>query len=592
MNCIRLIKFEDRVNLVYFKITMNNLKKIILFTQYVFFTILGPNLYIHQVHATGLDAQSGQLEYTCYNKSGGTFKRPPINIKFSGKNFYGEVKFFSNRRQKYFIQTFSGMFFYGNYKIDSEIYNINRKKVSKPGLIKYDLSKGQNINLIKYLKSGVNSNFNNRRCVLKLVSVSTSVSDDRIAAAEKKLEKARKKRLEEQQRKLEEERKIAEEKAKKKRLEEQQRKLEEERKIAEEKARKVSELKTKATNFYKDIEEFVKSGGNIDLVKLSNFFGKKPNPNENWSTSDLTNYKNLRKFMSSVQDFVTFEKQKIGERFKNSIALKDSSITKLKKNLKDLKILMREMFGSSDMPKITALIEETELILANFDQIKANKILIQTSSFITRNFANSKPVEENKSKEKVKNVAFDQSWSNYKSKMSIQQSQFCQLTDSFFNDLEDAKKSKNEIKVNIVHKLRQGDLDALIPQGKINNWIFKVIKIDQVEDGSAAVVLSLQCKSFVGSGQIHTKSTWRKKSNKEWRATIPYNDRRFRELAKLSSGEFVVASGVMLEIGAYKPGQKETFYAFQPIGEHPLTKGLNLMGELFVADLSYIAALN
>jgi len=253
---------------------------------------------------------------------------------------------------------------------------------------------------------------------------------------------------------------------------------------------------------------------------------------------------------------------------------------------------MRKMFGSSDMPKITALIEETELILANFDQIKANKILIQTSSFITRNFVNSKSVEQNKSKEKVKNVAFDQSWSNYKSKMSIQQSQFCQLTDSFFNDLEDAKKSKNEIKVNIVHKLRQGDLDALIPQGKINNWIFKVIKIDQVEDGSAAVVLSLQCKSFVGSGQIHTKSTWRKKSNKEWRATIPYNDRRFRELAKLSSGEFVVASGVMLEIGAYKPGQKETFYAFQPIGEHPLTKGLNLMGELFVADLSYIAALN
>ena len=28
------------------------------------------------------------------------------------------------------------------------------------------------------------------------------------------------------------------------------------------------------------------------------------------------------------------------------------------------------------------------------------------------------------------------------------------------------------------------------------------------------------------------------------------------------------------------------------IGEHPLTKGLNLKGELFIADLSYIAALN
>ena len=47
-----------------------------------------------------------------------------------------------------------------------------------------------------------------------------------------------------------------------------------------------------------------------------------------------------------------------------------------------------------------------------------------------------------------------------------------------------------------------------------------------------------------------------KEDNKEWRATIPYNDRRFRELAKLDLGQFVVASGIMLEIGAYKPVQK------------------------------------
>jgi len=135
-------------------------------------------------------------------------------------------------------------------------------------------------------------------------------------------------------------------------------------------------------------------------------------------------------------------------------------------------------------------------------------------------------------------------------------------------------------------------MDGLIPDGRINNWIFKVVKIDQVEDGSAAVVLRLQCKSFVGSGQINTKSTWLKKSNKEWRATIPYQDRRFRELAKLDRGQFILATGTLLEVEAFKPGQIETFYASQQIGEHPLTKGLNLEGELFIADLSYIAALN
>ena len=99
-------------------------------------------------------------------------------------------------------------------------------------------------------------------------------------------------------------------------------------------------------------------------------------------------------------------------------------------------------------------------------------------------------------------------------------------------------------------------------------------------------------KTLVTWNQIYTKSTWRKKSNKEWRATIPRDDRRFRELAKLDRGQFILGSGTLLEINAFKPGQIETFYASQQIGEHPLTKDLNLEGELFLADLSYIAALN
>ena len=86
-------------------------------------------------------------------------------------------------------------------------------------------------------------------------------------------------------------------------------------------------------------------------------------------------------------------------------------------------------------------------------------------------------------------------WSKLKNNLMIQQQQFCQLTDRFYDNLNKARKSKNEIKVNIVHKERQENLDALIPEGKISNWIFKVIKIDQVEDGSAAVVLGLQCNS-------------------------------------------------------------------------------------------------
>ena len=65
-------------------------------------------------------------------------------------------------------------------------------------------------------------------------------------------------------------------------------------------------------------------------------------------------------------------------------------------------------------------------------------------------------------------------------------------------------------------------MDGLLPGGKVNNWIFKVVKIDQVENGSAAVVLQLQCKSLLV--QDNSYQVDGEKSNKEWRATIPYDD--------------------------------------------------------------------
>ena len=69
---------------------------------------------------------------------------------------------------------------------------------------------------------------------------------------------------------------------------------------------------------------------------------------------------------------------------------------------------------------------------------------------------------------------------------------------------------------NMVHKERQENFDGLLPGGEINNWIFKVVKVEQVDDGSAAVVLSLHCKSFVGSGQVYSsKRAWKEKDNKE-----------------------------------------------------------------------------
>jgi hypothetical protein len=417
-------------------------------------------------------------------------------------------------------------------------------------------------------------------------------------------EKARQKELAEEkarQKKLAEEKarqkKLAKEKARQKKLAEVKARQKE---LAEVKARqkKLDEYKRKASNFYKDIESYVKAGGDIDLVKLSDYFAIKPNPQDDWNNSDFSNFKKLRDFMTSIPQFVSYEKERIAERFKNSFAKKDKSLAELKQNLKELKGLMRKMFGSSEVPKIKDMIKDIQSALSDFKQIEADNVIKVSSSYLADKLKKpEKPTKivknNNPSLSKATNSSKDTDWSKLEGDLTIQQQQFCQLTDRFYDNLNVARKSKNEIKVNIVHKERQENLDALIPQGKINNWIFKVVKIDQVEDGSAAVVLGLQCRSFVGSGQtIDIKSGMSKRDKKQWRATIPYDDRRFRELAKLDQGQFIVGSGTMLEIGAYKPGQKETFYASQQIGEHPLTKGLNLEGELFIADLSYIAALN
>ena len=307
----------------------------------------------------------------------------------------------------------------------------------------------------------------------------------------KKAEEARQKKIAEEKAR---QKKKAEEEARKKRLAEEKRKQE----LARAKVNKqIANYKRKAANFYKDIENYVKSGGNVDLVKLSDFFDVKPNPKDNWNQSDLSRYDKLREFMISIPQFVFYEKERIGERLKNSFAMKDKSVAELKQNLSELKTLMRKMFGSSEVPKIKDMIKDIQSTLSNFNQSAANKVISQSSTYIASK--SPKPKEEKRTTKVVSTS--DSNWQQLEGDLTIQQQQFCQLTDRFYNDLNRARTSKNEIKVNMVHKERQENLDALIPQGRINNWIFKVIKIDQVEDGSAAVVLGLQCRSFVGSGQ-------------------------------------------------------------------------------------------
>ena len=189
------------------------------------------------------------------------------------------------------------------------------------------------------------------------------------------------------------------------------------------------------------------------------------------------------------------------------------------------------------------------------------------------------------------------SWDAAEKYITIQQKQFCDLTNNHVVNLYKAISSRNEIKINRIKKQRQEDLDALLPTGKFENWIVKLVSIKQVQspqdqntDGDAAAVFELSCGSQIGSGSFLIDG----KGN--WGATIKYNSRQYREVSKLSSGQFAIISGTFLKLNDFIPSQKETFYASRPLTSEDLQNDKNSRysngDELFLSFINYIAAAN
>ena len=194
-------------------------------------------------------------------------------------------------------------------------------------------------------------------------------------------------------------------------------------------------------------------------------------------------------------------------------------------------------------------------------------------------------------------IAGPKNWSDAEKYIPIQQKQFCDLKNRFLSNLYNAYFSRNEIKINMVKKQRQEDLDALFPERNFNNWIVKVVSVKQVKspsykdtDGDVAAVFELPCGTQIGSGEFtYDKGT-------RWGATIDYGSRQYREVAKLSTGEFAIISGNFVKLNDFLPDQRETFYASRPLTSADLETIKNSKygngDELFVAALKYVAAAN
>ena len=227
-----------------------------------------------------------------------------------------------------------------------------------------------------------------------------------VASEKVKKEKAREKRIKAEQEKI---KKKAAEKALKKKLAEKKIKAEQEKvKDREEKFRKeniarikreakkreeeekklknkISELKKEAKFFYQDVTEFVKSGGEIDLVKLTNLFSNRPMINTKWSAKNTKNYENLRSFMTSNQAFIDFERTLKQIRIVKANTDKNNIISSLNDNLKKLKTLLRENFGDDKViKKIQLNIKRIEPILnEDFNPTKAREVLQYVNNYLS-----------------------------------------------------------------------------------------------------------------------------------------------------------------------------------------------------------------
>ena len=151
-------------------------------------------------------------------------------------------------------------------------------------------------------------------------------------------------------------------------------------------------------------------------------------------------------------------------------------------------------------------------------------------------------------------LAGPKNWSDAEKYIPIQQKQFCDLKNRFLSNLYEAYFSRNEIKINMVKKQRQEDLDALFPERNFNNWVAKVVSVKQVKspsfkdtDGDVAAVFELPCGTQIGSGEFSYNEGTR------WGATIDYGSREYREVAKLSTGEFAIISGNFVKLNDSLP---------------------------------------
>jgi hypothetical protein len=131
--------------------------------------------------------------------------------------------------------------------------------------------------------------------------------------------------------------------------------------------------------------------------------------------------------------------------------------------------------------------------------------------------------------------------SDVKEAVDVKQAAFCNLVESYQGKAEAAKQSQNQIKMMAVSQEQSDDLKALIRNKKFDNWVAQVASVDLYPSEEAGSVDQYHVKltAYLDCGvMIH--SSMEKSAKKIGDKSTPI---LFKQLAKVSRGEFVLISG-------------------------------------------------
>jgi hypothetical protein len=143
----------------------------------------------------------------------------------------------------------------------------------------------------------------------------------------------------------------------------------------------------------------------------------------------------------------------------------------------------------------------------------------------------------------ISTASFAGDWpSDVKEAIDVKQAAFCNLVESYQGKAEKAKQSQNQIKMMAVSQEQSDDLKALIRDKKFDNWVAQVASVDlypSEQEAGSVDQYHVKLTAYLDCGvMIH--SSMEKSAKKIGDKSTPI---LFKQLAKVSRGEFVLISG-------------------------------------------------